>query len=76
MMARINGNLRSIVAATQPRDNNRTYLYIECTSGSMTVQLDSGTAFTLNAGSNNVWEPRVVPQNAITISGTGVMVLG
>ena len=75
-MARENGNLVAAAAATLPQDLNRTYLYLHCSSGAMTVQIDSGATLTLNAGSNHTWEPRLAPTNALTISGTGVMITG
>jgi len=76
-MARTNGNLRCVVAASQSADQNRTYLMVQATSGTVTIQLDSGSVITLTtAGPYQVWEPRVPPTNAFTITGTGVMVLG
>lgn len=78
-MARVNGNLVAAAAASLPRDNNRTYLYFQVTSGSLTIAIDgSASVITLSVTGNGetTWEPRVCPQNAITVTGTGIMITG
>jgi hypothetical protein len=54
-----------------PFDRHRTYLMI-IARGTVTITLEGSASFDLVL--NEMWEPKVVPINAITIAGQGVLI--
>lgn len=51
----------------------RSYLSVICTADT-SVTFSNGVAFIIKAG--NVWAPIPAPINAITLSGTGTVLVG
>ena len=68
-----NINMKAEAAANLPFNSDRQYLML-VGGTNLTVQLGAGTAFSVPDG--EVWEPYITPMNAITFTGTGVMVTG
>ena len=75
---RVNVNLHPVTLAAgtplaMPVDKDRSYLSVICTADT-SVTFSNGVAFIVKAGM--VWAPIPAPINAITLSGTGTVLVG
>jgi len=61
-------------AITLPIQRNRSYFFIVCTEGSMTVELGEGGG-KIPLPVNAHFEPYVVPTSQIKVEGTGKVVI-
>lgn len=68
-----NANMRAIPVGNLSVDDNRLYLFIVATTD-IVLTLNAGTPFTIPAGGH--WNPTPCPINAMTLTGTGTMVVG